>query len=207
MSISHNPSGYPQAHQGNENGDLYTQGHGNTKLAVLRDTAVTTDEGYVLVDLSDTTNFKHTLTGRIRLYSLTLTAELESDGTGKGRLYIGVVTEVDDANGSVDWFLVIDMQTFANADDDSTRFQPPPWTWPNGLDLEVDGALESCKNLLTATKDSGTTTWQTDTALGSPYSIGSAPGQGDLVVFWDETADGASLDFCILAEYITEAAT
>jgi hypothetical protein len=202
----HDPDGNTKALQGNVVGDQYFQGRGNTKFVTLRDTAVVVDEGYVLIDLSNSAGYPHTETGRIRLYSLTVTAELESDATGKGRLYIGVVTELDATNGSVDWFLVIDFQTFENADDDSTRYVEQ-FTWPNGLDLEVDVSGETCDNLLTATKDSGTTTWQTDVTLTSPLTGGSAPGQGDVVVFWDETADGASLDFCILAEYITQAAT
>ena len=43
--------------------------------------------------------------------------------------------------------------------------------------------------------------------MTSPHSGDSAAGQGDVVVYWDETADGATLELSILAEYITEAAT
>ena len=206
--MPHMPDGNYKAQQSNANGDLYTQQRGDTKFATLRATAVTADAGYVLIDLSDSTNYPHTETGRIRLYSLTLTGSMKgAAGAGKGYLYIGVVTEVDATNGSVDWFLVIDLQAYVNADDDSTMIQPPPWTWPNGIDLEVDVSGETCDNLLTATKDSGATTWQTDVALISPLTGGSAPGQGDVVVYWDETEDGATLNFCLLAEYITQAAT
>jgi len=70
--MPHDPDGNYKSQQSNVNGDLYTQRRGNTKWAFLRAAAVAADTGYILVDLSDSTNYPHTATGRIRLYSLTL---------------------------------------------------------------------------------------------------------------------------------------
>jgi hypothetical protein len=176
-------------------------------MAFLRATGVTADTGYVLIDLSDSTNFPHSETGRVRLYSLTISGSLAgAAGAGKGYLYFGVVTEVDGSNGSVDWFYVLDLQVYDNADDDSIRIDTQKHWW-GGLDLEVDVTAESSDNLITATTDTGDTVWQTDVSLTSPYDADSPPGQGDVVVFWDETEDGATLNINVLAEYITQAAT
>jgi len=205
--MPHKPDGNYIAEQSNENGDQYSQGRGNTKMAMLRVTGVTADTGYMLVDLSDSTNFPHTATGRIRLYSLTMSGSLKGTaGAGKGYLYFGVITEVDATNGSVDWFYVLDLQVYDNADDDSIRIDIQKH-WPGGLDLEVDVSGETSDNLITATVDTGDTVWQTDVNLASPYTSDSPSGQGDLVAFWDETEDGATLNLCILVEYITQAVT
>ena len=199
--MPHDPDGNYKSQQSNVNGDLYTQRRGNTKWAFLRAAAVAADTGYILVDLSDSTNYPHTATGRIRLYSLTLDLEFNTDGTGTGTLMIGVVTEVDGTNGSVDWFWARDFNLLVDEHYDKQL------QFPNGMDLEVDVSGETSDNLITATVDSGQTTWQTDVILTSPLTGGGVSGQGDLVVFWNEVADGATINISILAEYITEAAT
>jgi hypothetical protein len=201
MSVVEKPDGTFDPQQGNANGDQYVMGRGDALVAMVRDTAVVADEGYMIVDLSDTTNFPHTNTTNVRLYGLDISLELDSDGTGTGVLYIGVVTEVDATDGSVDWFLVYDLETFQQSTDEVTRLVDHP-RWPGGLDLTVSAGVTT--KLLTATTDSGQVTWQTDVTLDSPYSSGSAAGAGDLVAFWDETADGASVDFAITAIYTTE---
>lgn len=205
MSVNQNPSGNLQANKGNANGDLYVMGHGDTCLAVIRDEDIAVDEEFVLVDLSDTANFKHTLTGLIRLYSLTISAEMESDGTGTWILYIGVVTRCDVTNGDVDWILALDMETFVNATDDQTRLMEQ-FSWPNGLNLAVSG--DASTYILTIEQSANDTDFQTDVNLDSPVGragvTGSPPGAGDLVARWDETADGATISFTITVEYTAE---
>ena len=73
-------------------------------LAVLGAEAVAASTAYVLVDLSDTTNFPHANTRAIVLHDLYLTGEKAS--TGIYDIWVGVVTEVDATNGSVDWLQV-----------------------------------------------------------------------------------------------------
>jgi len=108
---------------------------------------------------------------------------------------------VDGTNGSVDWFWARDFNLLVDEHYDKQL------QFPNGMDLEVDVSGETSDNLITATVDSGQTTWQTDVTLTSPLTGGGVSGQGDLVVFWNEVADGATINISILAEYITQAAT
>ena len=190
------------AWEGNANGDGYVMGHGDTFVATLiKTTSLTADEGFVLVDLSDTTNFPHTETGKIRLYGLEINTTIDTDG--RFILYIGVITEVDDTNGSTNWLLALILEAVDNPTDSSDR-RTFHFRWPNGLDLEVSGG--AMVNLISNVGHSGDTTWQTDTDLDSPAGdTTSPPGAGDLVAYLDETTDGGGLKFSMTVEYVTEA--
>lgn len=203
MSIILKPDGDSALQVGNANADAYVQGHGNTKFAFLRDEDLAVTKAFVLIDLSDTTNFPHTLTGRIRLYSLTITTEKEADG--EYRIFIGCITEVDATNGSTSWIQIIDLKVLENPTDSTDR-QVMQFSWPGGIDLEV--VSEAFVNVVSAEGQSGNVAWRTDTPLDSPFgATASAPGAGDLVVYVEETDDVGTISFSILAEYITEAAT
>lgn len=205
MSVLQKQNSNYTAHQGNADGDLYVMGHGDVLYAVMRDEDIAADEEYVLVDLSDTTNFPHSNTTNLRLYGLDIAVEMDSDGTGTWVLYIGVVTEVDGTDGSVDWLFVFDLETFQQSTDEVTRLVAHP-RWPGGLDLTVSGgAMTKC---ITIEQSAADADFQTDVELDSPYGragvTGSAPGAGDLVARWDETANGATVSFTIGVAYTAE---
>ena len=69
--------------------------------AVLGAEAVAASTGYVLVDLSDTTNYPHSETNEAHLLGLTLSAETHSVGVFD--IWVGVITEVDASNGTAYW--------------------------------------------------------------------------------------------------------
>lgn len=189
------------ARRGNRWGDAYVMGHGDTFAAMLEEAALAADQGMILVDLSDTVNFPHTETGKIRLYRLDINIERKT--TGQFIIYIGVIIEVDATNGSTKWLLVLHEETDDNATDD-TAARHFSYHWPKGLDLEVSaGAMV---NLISNVGDTDDVVWQTDVNLDSPAGAAASPsGTGDLVMFVDETADGGTLSICVTAEYITEA--
>jgi len=190
---------------GNKNLDAYVQGHGETYVACLFKADLAADEAFVLIDLSDTTNFPHVETGKIRLYTLDVVIEAKTMTSGEGILYIGVITEVDADNGSTEWLWVMPVQTYLEASDDTDR-RHYHFAYPWGLDLEVDGANDTLANGVSNSGDSGDTDWQTDTDLDSPAGdTNNSPGDGDLVMLWDETTDGLTVSITVTVEYATEA--
>lgn len=176
-------------------------------LAVLQIEACAATTGYVLVDLSDTTNYRHYNTVSVVLKSLSLNAEKHTGGGGFD-IWVGVINEVDATNGSTDWIHVWHIETDV-AETDNTNFISQK-IYFNDLDLEVNAttaASEVLYNVTTNIGHDGDTTWQTDTGLASPVGAsGQAygkPGAGDLVVYVEETSDSGTLDFIISAEYDT----
>lgn len=175
-------------------------------LAVLQIEGVAATTGYVLIDLSDTTNYRHYNTVAIVLKSLAISSEKAGDGVYDA--WVGVINEVDATNGSTDWIHVFHLEAVGNATDSTDRFAQKVHF--NDLDLEVDArtaASEVLYNVTTNIGHDGDTTWQNDTGLASPVGAsGQAygkPGAGDLVVYVEEVSGTGTLDFCISAEYDT----
>jgi len=203
-SDDYDSSGVVVSQRGDEEGSGFVLPHGNVKLAVLdkRDAALTADEGFVLVDLSDTSNFPHndSQVGKLRLYRIEV--DVEKDTSGSAILYIGVVTEVDTSNGSTEWLDAIPLQTDRDGDNNED--------WRHivreyyGLDLEVDTGNDTLYNVVTSSGHSGEGTWQTDVSLDSPVGdTQSAPGEGDLVAYLDHTA--GNIYMAVKVFYRTEA--
>lgn len=189
--------------RGSRYGDQYQMGHGDTFWAVLEKPDLAADEGFILVDLSDTTNFPHSETGKIRVYAIDVNIERgENAASGEYIVYIGVITEVDDTNGSTSWFIILHEETDSESTDNAARdhFR---YHWPEGLDLEIvsDAPAWGISNV----GHSGDTTWQTDVSLDSPVGDASSPsGQGDLCMYVDETGGTGSISIAVTVQYITE---
>jgi hypothetical protein len=185
-------------------GDAFNMGHGDTFAAVLEQPDLAADEAFVLIDLSDTANFPHTETGKIRVYTIDVNIERgENAASGEYVVYIGTIIEVDATDGSTTWLLVLHEEVDDQATDgvSGRHFR---YHWPYGLDLEVSGG--AMVNVISNVGDSGETRWQTDVALDSPAgAAASAPGAGDLVMWVDETGGTGSISICVTVEYITEA--
>lgn len=178
-------------------------------LALMGAEAVAASTAYVLVDLSDTTNFPHRHTNSIHLQALHLDGDKASDGIFD--IWVGVITEVDATNGSADWFHVFHLEAQDNATDDQASFaRTVDFTLgganPDGLDLTVLSD-ESTPGFVTYSTQDGNTNWQTDTGLGSPAgAAGGAtgrPGAGDLVFWVEEVTDSGTIDFMLSAQYFT----
>jgi hypothetical protein len=188
----------------NRYGDAYVQGHADSFIAVLEKPDLATDEGFILIDLSDTVNFPHSETGKIRVYTIDINLERgEAAASGEYLVYIGTIIEVDATDGSTNWLLVLHEEVDDEATDNiaSRHFR---YHWDGGVDLEVvSGAMV---NLISNVGDSGQTTWQTDVSLDSPVGDASSPsGVGDLCMWVDESGGTGSLSICVTVEYITEA--
>jgi hypothetical protein len=174
--------------------------------AVLQAEAVAASTAYVLVDLSDTTNFPHEDTGHIEVLGMVVSAETHGDGIFD--LWFGVISEVDATNGSADWFQVLHVENRDNATDDTGRFfEQIDYTFsgvnPQGVNCLV--VSEATPHLITNITQDGNTNWQTDTGLASPAGAAAGatgkPGAGDIVLWAEEVTDGGTLDFCVTLQY------
>jgi len=202
MGIVKKPDNCSEVQGGNINADAYVMPHGDTKLAILRKADIADDEYFVLVDLSDSTQFPHTETGKIRLYSITLTSEKATDG--QFIFYFGVIIEVDGTDGSTKHILVVDLESVLNPTDSTDRFVYQ-FKWDGGIDLEVSaGAMV---NVVSNGGETDDVEWNTGSALDSPVGdTSNAPGAGDLVLFVDETGGSGTVSFTVTVEYTTEEA-
>lgn len=184
--------------------DVYVMGHGDTVWAALEKPDLAATERFVLVDLSDTVNFPHSETGRIRVYKISVDIERgENAANGEYIVYIGVVIEVDATDGSTKWSVVMHEEVDDQATDGVAK-RHYEFGWNEGLDLEVSGGA-----LVRGVSNAGDTDnvgWQTDVALDSPAGdAASAPGAGDLVMLVEETGGTGSISICVTVQYITEA--
>ena len=172
--------------------------------------AITT--AYVLVDLTDATNYPHTETGYINLLGLKLNAEKAANGDYD--IWVGVITEVDDDNGSANWLHAFHLHHQGNPTDDTDRFVSEiDFTLgganPDGLRCEINSSGAQV-GFVGNQSESGNIRWQTDVGLASPVGAAAGatgkPGAGDLVVLVEEVADVGTLDFSLTAIYETHEA-
>lgn len=158
---------------------------------------------YVLVDLSDSSNFPHSNTTSIRLKKLLLDAEITGDGDFN--LHVGVVKENDGTDGSVDWLHTFHMEHVGNADDDTEHRQETidfcAGGDPAGLNLVVSGG--ALTYVLTGDTQASNVNWQNDVARTSPAGT-SNPGTGDLVAWLEWTNASGGISFTLSAVYTTE---
>ena len=139
-----------------------------------------TPTAYMLVDLSDITNFKHASIGAIVVDWVDFQADIMS---GTWNAHFGVVTELDGSNGTVEFFHAIQMEKATNHNVERTP--------PGGVNLKVVGGVPAY--LLTNHKLEGDTLIQNDVYLVSP--AGSAiPAVGDLVLYMEEETAGESAE-------------
>jgi hypothetical protein len=175
-------------------------------LAVLYVNDVADSTPYVLVDLDDVTNYRHTLTNSIVLQSLSLHAE--KDTQGEFDIWVGVITEVDETNGTAKWIHCFHLEAIGNVTDGTDRFAQK-LIFQN-IDLAVNSdtpGSEYLENIVTNIEQAGHTNWQTDVGLASPVGgAGGAtgkPGVGDLVIWVEEIGGSGIIDFTLSAEYNT----
>jgi len=124
-------------------------------------------QGFMLVDLSDTTNWPHTNTGHIDLLFIIITTD--PSATFSGDIEIGFLSNVDGTDGDLNEILEIHLEK-----------KPEPQVLnlnygAFGIALETDHVFGP----ITAND----TRWQTDVDLDGPDGNNSFPsGNGDLVM-------------------------
>lgn len=165
---------------------------------------VAASTAYVLVDLSDSTNFPHSNTAWINLLGLIFNSEGASDGIFD--VWVGVLTENDTTDGSATWVHVFHLESQFNATDDTNRYADEidftlGGSNPDGLNLKiVSGALVYFAGNQTQANN---VNWDSDANLASPVGTTTNPGVGDVVVYVEEVTDTGTLDFSVTAIYET----
>lgn len=169
--------------------------------AVLNLEAIAASTPYVLVDLSDVTNFPHSKTGAIHLLGLILSTEKASDGIFD--VFIGVVTENDGTDGTAEWAMCFHIEAIGNPTDNTDRLITEidftrGGSIVDGLDLTVHS--DATPYLVTNIEQADSANWKNDTARTCPAGTAN-PGVGDLVMLIEEVTDGGTLDLCINVQY------
>ena len=138
--------------------------------------------GYMLVDLSDITNWPHTPTGHIDL--LYLAVDIDPDATFQGDVRIGFLSNVDATNG--DFHVILDFHLDKKAE--------PIETFLNFGSFEMTLDTDHFFGPVVAND----TTWQTDVSLRGPDGNTSFPaGDGDMVCKVTRTAGEVSLGITV----------
>ena len=163
--------------------------------------AVTTP--YVLVDLSDTTNYKHTKNAEIQV--LAVFGSLETKSSGVFDVYFGSVVENDATDGTAVFFDGLQIETQGNPTDSTSQLQffhdyTLGGLLPNGISLSVvNGALSRITSLNT----DANVRWQNDTNIITAATATGRVGVGDFVMLAEEVTDGGTLDISVTVIYTT----
>jgi len=143
-------------------------------------TDINATTGYVLIDLSDTTNFLHSNTGIVYLNSYQVS--INPDDNFIGGVDIGFLENVDATDGDF-------IPLFC------WRFEKKSATVNQVIESRLPIIMSS--DYILGNKTENDTTWQTDTALSSPYDYTApyttTPGNGDVVMKITRTAGTTSM--------------
>lgn len=148
--------------------------------------ATTTASSVVLVDLSDTTNFKHiSSTGAIEVSQIRI--NWSSDVQATTTLKFGVIASTTSAGNLVDvyWFDEVSFSnsTMISGGAGSGRQEKTLTYQPSAMKLGITSALPN--GFITGDKDTSSALFSTTTAMSSPVgnqTSGSKAGVGDLVM-------------------------
>ena len=156
---------------------------GHVDIEVVHiDVVGTATAGFMVVDLSDTTNWSHTDTGHIDIAYIII--NVNPTTTFSGDIELGFLTNVDDTNGDFNGVLEIHMD----------KKQDSIFEMMNFGAFEV--SLETAHWF--GPTDVNDTTWQTDVNLQGPDGAISFPsGNGDLVMKVEVGASEAAIGLTI----------
>ncbi len=163
------------------------QGHATTFTMHADFLNIQTETAFMLVNLSDTTNWKHTLTGH--LYVLYLHIGVDPDSNYLGNVECGFLTNVDGTDGDFNRFIEVDMHRKSDVLVANFYFGD------GGFDCETDHHFGP----ITA----NTTLLQTDVNLTGPNASTTPAGDGDLCMVVGRSA--GTVDVAVTVGYITAA--
>lgn len=175
------------AHEG-EISQRVVPGRASMNIVHLSSGDISATTGFMLIDLSDTTNWPHTATGHIIVSQIVY--NINPSTSFAGLIEIGFVNNVDATDGDFHIFYT------GHEDKSPTELaQVLDFEW-FGLDLEIGEFFGPV-----ALND---TTWQTDVNLIGPDAATSYPaGNGDMVMKITRTA--GNVDVSVLVAYTTVA--
>lgn len=177
--------------------------------ALIVDNDVDADKWYVLVDLSNTSEYPHKTASSLVLHGIELQTEKKTDS--QFDIYIGCVVENDATDGSAEVIWKWSLEAVGNPTDSTDRCHDElDWTsyyplW-RGLPLSLNTTADTLDKLTcnsTALDDK--TDLQNDAGnLTDGYgNTDVSAGEGDIVVFVDETGGSGTISMSVAAIYST----
>ena len=148
---------------------------------------VSTQTAFMLIDISDTTNWKHTETDHIVIRHLLL--EVDPDSSFLGEVRIGFLDNVDATNGELHQIIDIHMARKSDLIIENLTF--------------VGGF--HCQNSTHFGPHTTSTLFQTDVSLGGPDDPGTLTypsGNGDLVLLIERSAGEVGVSVTIIYETV-----
>lgn len=160
-----------------------------------RTTAGTT--WYGLIDISDTTNWPHSVAGPVHVSVIYL--NMDKAGSARGILQVGVVKRIDGTNADVDFFSGISF-----VENDSSSINEVANLAPTQLKTNLEGG--NLRDFKTSVQEANITAINT----GTPLAFGTAgasftPAVGDIVIKLVTTTAG-NVNFFTGFAYHTHAA-
>ena len=163
-------------------------GFTETHTVHLDTQSVAAQTAFMLIDLSDTTNWAHSLTGHINIEYMVI--EVDPDGSYFGEVKIGFLTNVDGTDGDFNQILDIDLVKKSDLIVETIDFGS------HGFDCETDHHFGP----ITA----NSTLFQTDVNLEGPDGTTSFPsGNGDLVMLIERSAGQVDVSITLGYEAVT----
>jgi hypothetical protein len=130
--------------------------------------------GYVLIDLSDSSNYPHTNTGEIHVDWIHMT--IHGNNTATGEIHVGFISAIDGDKGTMHSIAALQITKLENTTHVHMLFAP------SAVRCKTEAHLSGGTELHT-----DDTTFQTDVALTATFGT-VAPAVGDLVLLVDVTA-------------------
>jgi len=153
---------------------------------------------YVLIDLSDTTNWPHKETGAISIHSIRLNVDKAAATTAT--LRIGVVTFVDASSGTVKWFYTAGNDLNVS-NTEASQFSNYSEGFIRTKVQRANNAAGATPYLMSNETTTSSTLYQNDVTLVSPNGI-TTPGLGDIVMHVSKAS--TALNFNVELTYISE---
>lgn len=166
--------------------------------------AVAASTWYILLDLSDTTNYDHKsgLTS-FNILSLDISAEKGSDGVYD--IWVGPVLENDGTNGTAQWIACWHMEASGNPTDSTDRLidhidRTCSGVNPKGVDCSV---VSGATPYISGGASGDQTALKNDAANLASAAGGSSLSAvaGDIVVWVEEVSDAGTIDLFLTVQY------
>jgi hypothetical protein len=159
-------------------------------LSVYQAATIASNKYAILIDLSDTTNFKHTGTARIDLSILRIAA---SRNTFNGVIRVGVITAINGTSASISYFRnAFYDSSVSNSSYDEVNFSPSQ--------LKCGVSAGTLTRMITNVSETGVTAVNTGLTLDSPRGVNTVtPAVGDIIVKFERTS--GSMDFASIAAF------
>ncbi len=163
-------------------------GYNNTLSVHLDMLAVSAQTAFMLVDISDTTNWKHTETDHVIIRHVLI--EVDPDSSYLGQIKVGFLSDVDATNGDFNQFIDFDM---AKKSDLAIE------------DLTFTGGFHCQASTHFGPILANSTLFQTDVDLGGPDDASTLTypsGNGDLAVLIERSAGEVDVSVTLIYETV-----